>query len=35
MSELRALLRDEKTAIGLANTLGGLIVWVAYIWMVG
>jgi hypothetical protein len=27
----RALLSDEKTLIGLANSLGGLVVWVAYV----
>jgi hypothetical protein len=29
--KLRALLADEKTLIGLANSLGGLIVFVAYV----
>lgn len=28
---MRALLRDEKTLIGLANTFGGLIVFIVYV----
>jgi hypothetical protein len=30
-SKLRAIVREEKTLIGLANTFGGFLVWVLYV----
>ena len=30
---MKALLREEKTLIGLANTFGGLVVFLAYWWL--
>jgi hypothetical protein len=28
---MSALIRDEKTLIGLANSCGGLLVWLVYV----